>query len=222
MHAETTGQGPVLHQRGPGAVHGSDGSVDRSRSGRCGFDGRHRASDAVVDQFRGRRDRSRHRRCDESRVVAEHIAVSAQPRRPGHLRRSRQRLVLSRQLGEVEQRHADLDTADTVGQGVMELAQHRRTAVLEAVDQRDRPQRAGPVEVLHLGDPGHLEYPVEVARFRRRHPSDVEVEIEVRVVLPPWRRRRRRLHHALPEHRQFPGDQVDPVAHVIPVRRLLQ
>ena len=190
MHAKATGQSPVLHQRGSGAIHGSNGSVDRSRGGRCGFDGRHRMSDAVVDQFRGRRDGSRHRRCDESRVVAEHIAVSAQPRRPGHLRRSRHRLVLSRQFGKVEQRHPDLDTADTVGEGVVELAQHRRTSVLESVDQRDRPQRAGPVEVLHLGDPGDLEYPVEGARVRRRHPSDMEVEIEVRVVFPPWRRRR--------------------------------
>ena len=71
----------------------------------------------------------------------------------------------------------------------MELAQHRRTSILEAVDQRDRPQWAGPVEVLHLGDPRDLEYPGEVARVRRRHPSDMEVEIEVRVVFPPWRRR---------------------------------
>src|SRR4026208_1302308 len=85
----------------------------------------------------------------------------------------------------------------------MELAQHRRTCILEAVDQRDRPQRACPVTVLHLGDPGDLEYPAEVARFRRRYLADVEVEIEVRVALPPWRRRRRRLHHTLPAHTPF-------------------
>ena len=104
----------------------------------------------------------------------------------------------------------------------MELAQHRRTSIIEVVDQRHRPQWAGPVEVLHPGDPRHLEYPGEVARVRRSHPSNMEVEIEIRVVFPPWRCRGGRLNHTLPEHRQFPGDQVDPVAHVIPVRRLLQ
>jgi hypothetical protein len=110
----------------------------------------------------------------------------------------------------------------TVGEGVMELAQHRRAPILEVVYQRHRPQRSGPVEILHPGDPRHLEYPGEVARLSRSHPSDVEVEIEVEVVYPAWRRRCGRFDHALPEHRQVAGHEVDPVAHLIPVRRLLQ
>ena len=99
--------------------------------------------------------------------------------------------------------HGDLHTADAISQGVVKLAQHRRSTVVEAFDQSDRPQRTGPIEVGHRRHPGHFQYAVEVARLGGRHLAQVEIEVEVRSGLPPRRCRWRRLHHPLTPDRHF-------------------
>ena len=93
--------------------------------------------------------------------------------------------------------HRDLYAADSIGEAVMELAQHGGTAVVESLDQRRGPQRPGPIEIRHGRDPGHLQHPVEGAGFGRGHPAQVEADVEVGGVLPSRRRRRRGLHDPL-------------------------
>ena len=97
-----------------------------------------------------------------------------------------------------------------------------QVTVVEALDQGGLPHRPGPVEVVHRRQPGHLQHTLDGARHRRRHPAHVEIQIEIGGVLPPRRRGRQRLHHPLPEHRQFAADDVEALPDQIPVRRAVE
>ena len=130
--------------------------------------------------------------------------------------------MLVQLFGKVEQVHRDLHAADSIGEGMVELADHRGATVFQAVDQRRLPQRPGSVEVLHLGQPGHFQYVVKRAGPGGNALPDVVVEVEVGGILPAGRGRPRRRHHPLPEHGEFAADQVESFAHLVPVRASIQ
>jgi hypothetical protein len=92
---------------------------------------------------------------------------------------------------KVEQVHRDLNAADSIGESMVELADHCRTTILQTVNECRLPKRPRPVEILHLGQSGHLEYIVKRAGGADGCSSHVVVQVEVPVVLPPgrgWRR----------------------------------
>ena len=105
---------------------------------------------------------------------------------------------------------------------MVEDAQHRGRAVRQPLDQRDLPQRAGAVEVFHLRQASELEDIGERPVGRQCRSPHVEVEIEIRAVLPARRRVQRRLHHLLTQHRELTAQVVDPSSHVIPVRQTIE
>ena len=104
----------------------------------------------------------------------------------------------------------------------MERAQHRCSPVGQTLDQGDLPERTGPVEALHLRQPGHLQDSFEGAGFGRRNRTHVEVQVELGTLPPPWRCGQRRSHHPLAEHRQLVAEPLEPVSDLVPVRGSVQ
>lgn len=139
-------------------------------------------ADGVEHQLRGGACRAGHRTADQAEVVAQRVEIAERSVfvHLGFPGAGPHGLDAARFLGEVEQMHGDLNTAHPVGERVVELAQHRRPAVVEALYQSCRPQRPGPVEVRHRCHPSHLQHTVEVARFGGRHFAQMEVDVEVR------------------------------------------
>ena len=222
VHAEPAHQGPLLHQRRAGLGHRPHRAVHRCSQFAGRGRGLQRPPDGVEKQLRSGLHGLDDRRTHQADVVSHRVAVAVERLRGRNHRLGGQVAHRARLLGEVEQGHRDLHAAHAVGEGVVELAQHRGAAVVESLDQGGLPHRAGPVEVVHRGQPGHLQHALDGARLRRRDPAHMEVEIEVRGVLPPRRRGRQRLHHPLPEHRQFAADDVEALPDQIPVRRAVE
>ena len=124
--------------------------------------------------------------------------------------------------GEVEEQHRELDAADAVRQGVVDLQEQRGPAVLHVFDEVHLPQGAVLVEGGHAQVTGHLQHRVEVLGRRRRQPAKVPAQVEVGVEGPARGGQAQRRHHdLLPEPGDDPGHDVDLALKVIPVRRLL-
>jgi hypothetical protein len=85
----------------------------------------------------------------------------------------------------VEGLEHQLHAAHPVGDGVVDLHDQARPAVLEALDDRELPQRPGPVEGLHADGLGDVEQVSQAPTVGRAHEAEVVVEVEVGVDLPP-------------------------------------
>jgi hypothetical protein len=85
---------------------------------------------------------------------------------------------------EVEQDRQDLVAGDSVHRRVMDLGQQGVAAALQSADQVDLPQRPSPIQRAG-DDPRHLVGElVIVARRGESDLTDVEVQVEVRILDP--------------------------------------
>ena len=124
---------------------------------------------------------------------------------------------------QVEQLQHEPDASHAVGDGVVDLQDHRAAAAVEAVHQGALPQRPGPVEALHGDGLGHLQQVAHGAVAR--HPGEAEVvaEVEVGVDLPPRRCQRQRVGpHPLAQPGHHPTDPVEGAPQVLASHGALQ
>ena len=118
-------------------------------------------------------------------------------------------------------RHADAALA--VGDGVVELLDHRGAAVLEALDDEELPQRPGAVERRADEGGGEVEQLPHRPGVRQRRPAEVVVEVEVGFVAPLRRRQPTEGgHHALPEPGHLHGGALEPGAEPLRVGGLVE
>ena len=107
---------------------------------------------------------------------------------------------------------------DAVGQGMVELDDERRLAAVDALDQGDFPQRAGPVEGGHRRPARERQYRVPGAWRGSGDPAQVPVQVEMRIVAPPGDGEAERgLDDALAERGHQPGYPVDALDEHVPV-----
>ena len=107
---------------------------------------------------------------------------------------------------------------DAVGQRMVELDDERRLAALDAFDQGDLPQRAGPVEGGHRRPARERQDRVPRAWRGSGDPAQVEVQVEMRIVAPPGDGEAERgLDDALAERGHQPGYPVDALDEHVPV-----
>ena len=83
---------------------------------------------------------------------------------------------------EVDERERELEAADAVGDRVMDLLEQRGAPVVEPLDERELPQRTGPVERLLGERAAEVEQRALAAVARKRDAADVRIEVERRVV----------------------------------------
>ena len=102
----------------------------------------------------------------------------------GPIRRDR----LGGVAGDVDELLRHADAALAVGDGVVELLDHRGPAVLEALDDEELPERPGAVERGADEGGGEVEQLPHRAGVRQRRPAEVVVEVEVGFVPPLGRR----------------------------------
>jgi hypothetical protein len=207
-----------LHRRQPAAC------PDRLVEARMG-----RRRELVVGQRLRHRPRLREdshhlvrvdRGVDAAGSLADHPAQAHQrtPLRffaePGDHRRQLLRGLLGVGFGlGVEQRRHQGHTADPVDEAVVDLADERPAASLQALQQRRLPERAIAVEPLReiVAEPGHQ---LRLATgLRQARGADQLADVEGRVGEPD---RQRKLAH--PRHREAAaqeGGLVDPLAHLL-------
>ena len=116
--------------------------------------------------------------------VDDRVRVPSTAASPGASSVAR-RLVARLRLGvalEVDHRERELQAADAVGDRVMDLLQHRGAPAGEALDDRELPQRARPVERLLGERAAQVEQRAVVAGRGHRDDAHVRVEIERRIV----------------------------------------
>ena len=83
---------------------------------------------------------------------------------------------------EVDERERQLESADTVGDRVVDLLQERGPAVAQPLDDRELPQRPGPVERSLRERAAEVEDRAVVARRGNRDDAHVRLQVERRVV----------------------------------------
>jgi hypothetical protein len=102
---------------------------------------------------------------------------------------------------------------------VVHLLDDRGPVVGQPLDDRELPQRPGPVEALHGDRLGHVEQVAQRALAGRPHPPEVVVEVEVGIDHPAGRRPdERRAHDPLAHAGDEPGAPLELVEEPGPVR----
>jgi hypothetical protein len=121
-------------------------------------------------------------------------------------RRNRHRL-----RRRVEQDRRDVDAGDPVDERVMGLGQQREAVIGQPLDEPQLPQRASAIQRLREHATGQaLELPV-AAWPRQRRMTDVEVDVEVRIVHPhraPLVERHEGQPLSVARHQVQPGDDL--------------
>ena len=141
----------------------------------------------------------------------------------------RRRLRWIRQLGVdgvpllVDHRERQFDAADAVGERVVDLLDEGCPTSFHPFDERELPQRAGPIERIDRQRLGEVEHVAEAPRRWHPGPSQVVRQVEPGVHHPPGTADPAGRHdHPLPEAGDDPRGVVDPLHEAIPVGRPIE
>ena len=128
-----------------------------------------------------------------------------------------------RLTGEVEETRGHRHATDAVGDGVVQLDDHRGAIAVPALDQRHLPERSISIEVLFGHLLGNAQQRSVGAVLGNVEPLEVEGEVEVGIDLPPWGDRRDRIaDDPLAKLRDSQGHPRDPVDEQVDIGRLVQ
>lgn len=148
-----------------------------------------------------------------------HQVIGGQILRNG-LRRRRPRWWIALEVIDLREH---LHAADTVGDRMADVQQHRRSAVSHTLHQGGRPQRARYVQRRLQNHLGEIEHFAQRGGSGHTHPTHMEVQIEVRIHHPARGRGRQGRHHHLLPQPQHPSRGVfESGPEAIPVRRAVQ